>query len=963
MLTKVTNGTVQKYLNNDDDSSLVAISLLNRAFMSYHSYYGLCTTSCQVYDTAWVSMITKVTHGVKRWLFPESFYYLLNAQLDDGSWGMLPTTQTAGILDTASALLALLTHAKDPLQIIDISKDEMDYRVAHGLSSLHRQLAGWNDIEQTNHIGIELIMPALLSSLEEISGLSSFEFPCKDILNSMHQDKLSRFDVELMYSKPSSVLHSLEAFLGKIDYDRLSHFLYHGSMMASPSSTAAYLIGSSKWDDSAESYLRHVLKEGAGHGGGGIPGTFPTTHFECSWVIATLLKAGYSRDEIDCDGLNGLADILDNALQSEDGIIGFAPQTADVDDTAKALLALSLLGRHASPDKMIKVFEGGDHFTTFGSERDPSLTSNLHVLLCLLNHTDQAKYHPQILKATLFVCQWWWETDFSLKDKWHLSHLYPTMLLVEAFIDVLRFIDSGELVDLLDQTSTTKIGLSIVQAVLRIIAGQDDDGSWGGYREQTCYAILALTQARRVCFLAQIQAKLQSCIDRAISWLRSSNPQAQDPTWTSKTAYQVAYVAEAYTLAALRSARPQKTPGTIGHTLSFGISSEDLERYILLVRKTAMFSLVDEWLLRASMIESSFFGSLLHARRDEIYLRDDSKIEEDKYLSIIPFTWVGCNNISRIFASNSWLYDMMLLSLLGYQTDEYMEAIVGPVFSDISQLHLTIDRCVDRVLSGSVMARDESRDRTSDRSIVEISEVHKFNGYSDLSSSLKDIENVLTRFTSAVLGHQAVLRSSYWDRETLSQEFRTFMHAHATQLQDNARFSQQDNSDVFCSPDQSYFQWVNTIGGSHVACAYSLAFSNCLISANLYRGKEVFPTVSQKYLISSTMRHATNMCRMYNDFGSIERDNAEQNVNSIHFPEFSLDGKDDKKKRLAGIAEYEHQCLNLALGALEKKCREETGRLLGVAESRKFSIVRLFCDVSDLYNQLYVVKDLSSQLK
>ncbi|KAJ4314598.1 hypothetical protein N0V84_008822 [Fusarium piperis] len=301
-----------------------AKSLLTRAYASYHSYYGLCTTSCQVYDTAWVAMIPKATGKEKQWAFPECFYYLLKTQSDDGSWGVLPLTQTAGILDTSAALLALLAHARDPLQIVDISPSEIRQRIELGFSALHKQLNRWSDIEKTNHIGVELILPALLATLQKERGSPSFDFPCKAALESMREDKMACFDLEVLYSrKPLSALHSLEAFLGQLDFDRISHHLYRGSMMASPSSTAAYLIGASKWDDEAEAYLRHIITAGAGHSNGGIPGTYPTTHFECSWILATLLQAGFTKKEIECDGLQGLQNILGDAFQAEKGIIGF----------------------------------------------------------------------------------------------------------------------------------------------------------------------------------------------------------------------------------------------------------------------------------------------------------------------------------------------------------------------------------------------------------------------------------------------------------------------------------------------------------------------------------------------------------------------------------------------------------------------------------------------------------------
>ncbi|KAG5767925.1 hypothetical protein H9Q72_004352 [Fusarium xylarioides] len=181
------NNINPKDLKSEDDLVSAAKSLLDRAFKSHHGYYGLCSTSCQVYDTAWVAMIPKITDNVKHWLFPECFHYLLKTQAADGSWGCLPSTQTAGILDTASAVLALLSHAREPLQILDVSPDEIGLRIEKGVSSLRRQLDVWNDVEETNHIGVELIVPALISMLEKELSVAPFEFPCRDILAKMHE--------------------------------------------------------------------------------------------------------------------------------------------------------------------------------------------------------------------------------------------------------------------------------------------------------------------------------------------------------------------------------------------------------------------------------------------------------------------------------------------------------------------------------------------------------------------------------------------------------------------------------------------------------------------------------------------------------------------------------------------------------------------------------------------------------
>ncbi|KAG6175593.1 hypothetical protein E4U27_006053 [Claviceps purpurea] len=958
----------QLVASNDDDLTAWAKALMTRAFSSYHTYYGLCTASCQVYDTAWVAMISKTEDDVKKWLFPECFYYLLKTQSPDGSWGILKTTQTAGILDTSAALLALLRHAKEPLQLMAVSPNDISQRIERGFASLQLQLSQWDDVEKSNHIGVELIVPALFSYLQRESEKGSLvlDFPCKKTLECMHKEKMSQFNLSTLYAqRPSSALHSLEAFLGELDFDRVSHHMYHGSMMASPSSTAAYLIGASQWSDEAESYLRHIVSNGAGHGDGGIPGTYPTTHFECSWILATLLQAGFHHDDIECEGFQGLVGILRASLEDEGGIIGFAPHTADVDDTAKALLALKLSGQHVSPDTMIKIFERRDHFTTFGAERDPSLTSNLHVLLCLLHQPAVSQYSSQIVKATRFICQMWWSNDYRVKDKWNLSHLYPSMLLAETLTRLILVIDSGELLEDIDFDLRCRLSVSLFQACLRIMLDQSEDGSWDGSQEQTCYAILALSHARHVSFFDDLRHEIQACMDKGVAWLRSSTLQPEDLPWTSKTAYNLAFVAEVYKVAALKAAHCKtSSKGEIGHSLPFASILGELEGHLRLVRQTALFAPLDEWQVRASLIESSFFVPLLQAQRVQIYPREGLGVGEDKYLSIIPFTWVGCNNRTRTFASASWMYDMMMLSLLGYQTDEFIEAVAGPASGQSKRLHSVIDQIFEGIHNkGLSLTKNGNMDCDTPNALENISNQSQ-NIHDSSSLAIECVEISLTKFVKYVTNHESVCRSSSWDREQLVQECRAFLHAHATQLEDNARFASQKTGDILDSPAQTYYNWVRTTGGNHVACAYSLAFSNCLVSANIGHGKEVYPTVVQKYLSNAIARHLTTMCRIYNDVGSILRDSDERNVNSIHFPEFSdCVGQEGRKKCLTQLGEYEHACLNLALHKLSQETsRHQTASRIDF-DSRKFSILRLFCDVTDLYDQLYVIRDLSSAIK
>lgn len=252
--------------------------------------------SSSIYDTAWVAMVTKGTADSKEWLFPESFHYLLRAQSDDGSWGLHPATQTVGVVDTAASLLALIKHREESLQVTSVSTGELDTRISRAAESLRSQLNNWDDVQEVNHIGVEMIVPSLLAYLKEKDPKLTFDFPCKSVLLAMTDNKLSRFKPESLYGpKPSTVVHSLEAFIGRIDFDRVSHHLFRGAMMASPASTAAYLIHASRWDDEAEAWLRHIIKAGSGYGNGGVPGTFPTTHFEITWVCSEATRPGQAQ--------------------------------------------------------------------------------------------------------------------------------------------------------------------------------------------------------------------------------------------------------------------------------------------------------------------------------------------------------------------------------------------------------------------------------------------------------------------------------------------------------------------------------------------------------------------------------------------------------------------------------------------------------------------------------------------
>jgi hypothetical protein len=58
-------------------------------------------------------------------------------------------------------------------------------------------------------------------------------------------------------------------------------------MLGSLSSTAAYLMHVSEWDDEAERFLKTAFEFGQGRNNGGIGSAYPIEVFEMSWVSIT----------------------------------------------------------------------------------------------------------------------------------------------------------------------------------------------------------------------------------------------------------------------------------------------------------------------------------------------------------------------------------------------------------------------------------------------------------------------------------------------------------------------------------------------------------------------------------------------------------------------------------------------------------------------------------------------------
>ena len=72
---------------------------------------------------------------------------------------------------------------------------------------------------------------------------------------------------------------------------------------------------------------------------------------------------------------------------------------------------------------MVQSFEAEKRFLTYANERDPSFSANCNAVLALMHHPDAALYSSQIVKTTSFLCDYFWDADGIITDKWVSSSM------------------------------------------------------------------------------------------------------------------------------------------------------------------------------------------------------------------------------------------------------------------------------------------------------------------------------------------------------------------------------------------------------------------------------------------------------------------------------------------------------------------------------------------------------------
>ena len=545
------------------------------------------------------------------------------------------------------------------------------------------------------------------------------------------------------------------------------------------------------------------------------------------------------------------------------------------------------------------------------------------------------------------------------------------MLLAQGLIRLLKICDRPRFPPLPDALVKQKIPIILFQILSRILSNQRSCGSWGlkDSSEETAYSILALVAIYSIAWGSEVRSLVATAVERGREFLRDQDWTISDYLWIEKVTYRSSIFSHAFSLAAMHMPLHPDCSGEIEVGLA-DVPPQVMAGFSKLFSKLPLFADEPKWKTELGIVEGYMFIPQLKAIRLNIFPRRG--MEEDKYLEYIPLTWTLSNNLTGGSLPTSILWEMMVLSMLNYQADEYMEAVVGKYGGEELDI---VKQIISHLCESSNSQINENGKRSRPRHEDEGPKKRLPSLNEASNASLSDVEETLGRYVDYVKSHAESKHASMSDRSWLRNELCTFLLAHITHTEDNARFSRQEPSTTtpttFQTPRSSFYEWVHTTSANHTSCPYSFAFFCSLTNR---AGNDCFANLPQRYISQDLCRHLAVMCRMYNDYGSIQRDRLERNLNSINFPDF-IDGdgagaeelanrsssfskvNDDAsetacKEKLFHVAEYERKCLQLAIAEAR-----------AVISKRTAGCLEVFINVTDLYGQIYVVKDIASRMR
>ena len=284
------------------------------------------------------------------------------------------------------------------------------------------------------------------------------------------------------------------------------------------------------------------------------------------------------------------------------------------------------------------------------------------------------------------------------------------MLLAQAFMKLMQCWEAYELPSFNEQLLQERIVLVAFRSCLRLARTQHSDGSWGsqGPCEETAYAILALLEFGRLPLPSSVGGQVRSAIVRGRQYLESrKGSYIAEYIWVEKLLYSAKNISQAYIFTALNAPASPPLDGNRLRSLCT-IEDENMTKFGEIIRAVPLLASQPLSLIHGSLVEGQLFLPMLHDVRQAVFER--TTMTKDKYFRWIPTLWAVANNINGCTLSASVLFDMMRVSVLNFQVDEFMETALGSTSgSDIAKVQIFIEELFNSMDRTSVESRPIER--------------------------------------------------------------------------------------------------------------------------------------------------------------------------------------------------------------------------------------------------------------
>nr|XP_043626449.1 ent-kaurene synthase 2, chloroplastic-like [Erigeron canadensis] len=290
--------------------------------------------SVSPYDTAWVAMVPS-TDSSKSPRFPECLNWLMDNQLDDGSWGLFHQNQPL-TKDSLSSTLACIVALKQ----WNVGEEQIN----KGLHFIDLNFASVTDKSQPSPIGFEIIFPGMLKYAKYLN--IDLQLNETDLSLLLHE-RASQLQRCGSKEREAYLVYILEGLGDNHDWSTVMKYqMRNGSVLNSPSTTAAVLIHHQ--NNGCLSYLTSLLKKFDN----AVPTIYPFDLYLRLSMVDTIQKLGIARhfkDEIQ----NVLDETYRCWVQKDEQIL------TDVVTCALAFRVLRISGYEVSSDPLTEIIKEG----------------------------------------------------------------------------------------------------------------------------------------------------------------------------------------------------------------------------------------------------------------------------------------------------------------------------------------------------------------------------------------------------------------------------------------------------------------------------------------------------------------------------------------------------------------------------------------------------------------------------